>query len=179
MDLPITHVHATHLLAAGTRRIRTAAAAPAPWSRWRSARHAGRDGTHPGVAELLGTGETAPVRAVLAPAVTFHSPVARYEGRDTVARLLTAIGRCVDRVESRVEYAAGARFASEFTAEVGGRPADGVLVRQVDPDGLVDEVTLLLRPLAALLDAVDLLREALTAPPRAPTEDAAARHRAV
>lgn len=119
----------------------------------------------PGVADLLGVGDAASVRTMLAPTVTFRSPVADYRGSGTVAHLLTTIGTCLDRIEPGVDYAAGARVASAFTAEVGGRPVDGMLVRELDPDGLVLEVTLLLRPLAAVLVAVDRMREALAGNP--------------
>jgi hypothetical protein len=119
----------------------------------------------PGVSDLLAAADPASVRAVLAPDVAFRSPVADYAGRCTVAHLLTTIGRCLDRMEPGVHYAAGPRSASEFTAQVSGRRIDGVLVRQVDRDGLVVEVSLLLRPLAALHDAVERMRDALAHDP--------------
>ncbi|WP_369252626.1 hypothetical protein [Geodermatophilus amargosae] len=102
---------------------------------------------------------------MLAPTVTFHSPVADHHGCDDVAHLLTVIGRCLGRVQERVEYAAGTRFAVEFTAEVEGDPVTGVLVWQVDDNGMVQEVTLMPRPLSALHVAVAFMRSALAEDP--------------
>jgi hypothetical protein len=119
----------------------------------------------PGVSELLKAGDPAGVAPMLAPAVIFHSPVAEYQGRDDVAHLFSIIGHCLDALETRVEYAAGPRSASEFTARVRGRHVDGVLVLELDAGDMVAEATLLLRPLHALLDAVAFLRDALAVDP--------------
>jgi hypothetical protein len=87
--------------------------------------------------------------------------VAHHQGRDDIAHLLTISGRCLDRVGTRAEYAAGSRSVSESTATVGGDAIDGVLVRQVDGGGMVEEMGLLLRPMHALHTAVTLMRDAL------------------
>ena len=113
---------------------------------------------------LAPTGPDA-VRARLASGVVFHSPVADYAGRDDVAHLLVAIGRTIEGIRPGREYVAESRSACEFTGDVGGRPVDGVLIQQIDAAGLVEEATLLVRPLAELRAAVARMRELLAADP--------------
>jgi quercetin dioxygenase-like cupin family protein len=55
-----------------------------------------------------------------------------------------------------------------FTAELEGRAGDGVLLATGEPDHAISELTLTVRPLATLLDAVDRMKVLLnaTAPTR-------------
>jgi hypothetical protein len=94
---------------------------------------------------------------LLAEDVRFNSPVRSYEGRDQVVHLLTTLGglqtelhatRCVDAPGEIVSF-----------IEMPG--LDGVLDERYDGDGRVTELTLLLRPLSELLDAVKRMGAAL------------------
>jgi hypothetical protein len=115
----------------------------------------------PAVRDLLMSTAPETLRSLLAPSVTFHSPVADYRGRDDVAHLLATIGRCLSDLEPAAQWATERRRLDEFTAHVGDRPVSGVLIRRVGPGGLIEEATLLLRPLGALQDAVAFMRDAL------------------
>ena len=104
-------------------------------------------------------------RGRLASEVEFRSPVTEYVGRDDVGHLLLAISRVLTDVSSSHEHVTGDRSVSEFRACVDGQSVDGVLVQQLDTAGLLQEVTLVLRPLAALRRAVMRMGEILTTDP--------------
>ena len=97
------------------------------------------------------------LRAMLAEDVVFHSPVQTYRGRDQVVRLLAIIGTVLDSTDKTREID-GVTF---FAACVGEHPLDGVLVQRVDEYGRIAEITLMLRPLAALQAAVARMARAL------------------
>jgi len=119
----------------------------------------------PDVRDLLASAVPDTLRSLLAPSVAFHSPVADYRGRNDVAHLLATIGRCLSDLEPGAQWAMGRRRLEEFTARVGDRPVNGVLIRRVGPEGLIEEATLFLRPLGALQAAVGLMRDVLSEDP--------------
>ena len=93
---------------------------------------------------------------MLAGDVVFHSPVQTYRGRDQVIHLLLTIGGILEAVE--VTRPAGR--TTFFATQVEEHPMDGVL--DVDrKDGHITEITLMLRPLAALQAAVARMARAL------------------
>ena len=95
--------------------------------------------------------------ALLAEDVVFHSPVQTYRGREQVLRLLVTIGGVIDDVEATRQLN-GVTF---FTARVEEHPVDGVLDEHAGQDGRISELTLMLRPLAALQAAVARMARAL------------------
>jgi hypothetical protein len=97
------------------------------------------------------------LKAVLGEDVVFHSPVQTYRGRDQVVHLLTIIGTVLDATDVTREVD-GVTF---FAAYVEEHPVDGVLVQRVDHYGRITEITLMLRPLAALQAAVARMARAL------------------
>ena len=97
------------------------------------------------------------LNATLAEDVVFHSPVQTYRGRDQVIHLLTIIGTVLDATDVTREID-GVTF---FAAYVEEHPVDGVLVQRADEHGRITEITLMLRPLAALQAAVARMARAL------------------
>jgi SnoaL-like domain len=95
--------------------------------------------------------------AMLAEDVVFHSPVQTYRGRDQVVHLLGIIGTVLDSTEVTREVDGIILFA----AYVEEHPVDGVLVHRVDEHGRITEITVMLRPLAALQAAVARMARAL------------------
>jgi quercetin dioxygenase-like cupin family protein len=96
--------------------------------------------------------------AELAADAVFHSPVADYEGRDRITALLGAVTEVVGAPRpSRVVEGSGETLLA-FTAELAGSPGDGVLLAAGEPDGAISDLTLMVRPLATLLDAVDRMK---------------------
>jgi hypothetical protein len=119
----------------------------------------------PTVLDLLTPTDPPAVRRLLAADVAFHSPVADYAGRQDVAHLFAAIGRCVTDIEVGRQYVDGPHSVTVFSGHVEEHAVDAVLIQHTDVDGRLTEATLMLRPLAGLRRAVDLMREALTLEP--------------
>jgi hypothetical protein len=101
----------------------------------------------------------------LAEDVTFKSPVATYHGRDDVVHLLTIIVGVVEDYTVERELAGDAEVVSIVSGRVAGEPVDGVVGRRLNEAGEIAELTLLLRPLKALMGAVELMAQALAASP--------------
>jgi hypothetical protein len=98
--------------------------------------------------------DKAAVPDILAEDVVFHSPVVfrPYEGRDTVAAVLTEGAmnvfedfRYTDRFES------GDAAALIFEARVGDRELQGLDLLRFDGEGLVRELTVMVRPMSGLV----------------------------
>jgi quercetin dioxygenase-like cupin family protein len=100
----------------------------------------------------------------LEPGAVFHSPVADYEGAERIGAVLNAVTEvvCGPRATRLVEGAQETLLA--FDAELGGRRGEGFLLAVGAQEGPVSELTLMVRPLATLLDAVDRMRVLLTDP---------------
>jgi hypothetical protein len=114
---------------------------------------------------LLAADSMAEVAPLLAEEVVFHSPVADYSGRDDVAHLLTTIAQVVGDVYAAREFTDGPYAAVLFTGRVGDASVDGMLLQRVEATGAVAEMTLWLRPLTALRQAVAQMRDALVENP--------------
>ena len=100
--------------------------------------------------------------ALVADDVVFHSPTTVYRGREQVVELLTLIGGVLEDVTATREL--------ETVKFIKGRSEDdeldGVLVEVKGDDGRIAEITLLLRPLAALQRALVRLARALAEGPK-------------
>lgn len=115
------------------------------------------------------------LRASLAPNVSFFSPVvfSTYEGRDVVGTILVEGAM---KVFEDFEYVHRLENADErvatliFRARVGERALDGLDLLRFDPDGLIEEMKVMVRPLSgtnALAAAMGERFEALgLTPPR-------------
>ncbi len=92
--------------------------------------------------------------ALMADDVVFRSPIAHkpYQGRETVGVILRAVSRVfADLTYVREIGAEGAAdHALVFTAKVGDLDINGCDFLHVDADGLIDEFTVMLRPLRAV-----------------------------
>jgi ketosteroid isomerase-like protein len=99
-------------------------------------------------------GDFAALPAMFSEDVVFRSPIAHkpYRGRDTVAVILTAVSRVFEdlRYEREIGAADAADHALIFTARVGDLEINGCDFLHTGPDGLIDEFTVMLRPLKAV-----------------------------
>jgi hypothetical protein len=111
--------------------------------------------------DALRAADRAALEDVLSEDVSFHSPVTDYQGRDEVVNLIATIGTVVEDVRVRRELRQDRETATFIEAAVGGRAVDGVLDQFHDESGRVCEITLMLRPLEALLEGVKRMRTAL------------------
>ncbi|KOV61075.1 membrane protein [Streptomyces sp. NRRL WC-3618] len=93
------------------------------------------------------------VEALLAENVVFTSPVAfrPYPGKAITAAILRAVIRVFEdfRYEREIGAPDSRDHALVFTARVGGRELQGCDFLHLDADGLIDELTVMVRPLSA------------------------------
>ncbi|MBB3749672.1 ketosteroid isomerase-like protein [Mycolicibacterium sp. BK634] len=93
--------------------------------------------------------------------VVFRSPIAHkpYQGRDQIGVILRAVSRVfVDLTYIKEIGGEGqADHALVFTAKVGGLDINGCDFLHVREDGLIDEFTVMLRPLKAVTKFAELM----------------------
>jgi hypothetical protein len=103
--------------------------------------------------------------AALAPDVVFRSPIVfkPYEGREAVAPILAAVIEVFEDFRY-VDHLEGERSAALlFKARVGERELDGLDYLRFREDGLVSELTVMVRPLSAALELAERMRSRLEA----------------
>jgi SnoaL-like domain len=93
------------------------------------------------------------MRGLLADRVVFNSPVAHQplEGREFVAQVLAFAAATFEDFRYVDEVADGASVALIFRARVGDRELQGLDLVHTDADGLVDELTVMVRPMSGLV----------------------------
>lgn len=116
-----------------------------------------------GLIEALRAVDRDALGAVLADAVVFNSPVATYEGRETVLHVLGTVAEMVDGLEVDRELSERDETVSFVSGRIGEREVDGLIDWAVDGAGRVVRITLMLRPLEALLAGVEEMGRRLSA----------------
>ncbi len=103
--------------------------------------------------------------ALLSEDVVFHSPVvfAPYQGRQAVAPILHAVSRVFEdfRYVREIGSPGGADHVLVFRARVGDRELEGSDFLHVGTDGLIDELTVMVRPLSAALALAEAMKAQL------------------
>jgi ketosteroid isomerase-like protein len=98
-------------------------------------------------------GDAVALEALLADDVVFTSPVAHrpYPGKAMTAAILRGVVRVFEdfRYERVIAGADGRDHALIFRATVAGKEVQGCDFLHLDDDGLVDELTVMVRPLSA------------------------------
>jgi hypothetical protein len=92
--------------------------------------------------------------ATLAPDVQFHSPVAfrPFDGHEATMGVLTAIMSVFEDFEYTDELDSGGdTTALIFRARVGDKTVQGIDYVHTNEDGLIDEFTVMLRPVSGLM----------------------------
>ena len=96
--------------------------------------------------------DMAAVEALLADDVVFTSPVAYrpYPGKALTAAILRGVARVFEdfRYVREIAGADGRDHALVFEAKVNGRQVQGCDFLHLDEDGLIDELTVMVRPLS-------------------------------
>lgn len=84
--------------------------------------------------------------------VVLHSPVLfrGFEGRDTVAAVLTHVAATLEDLSYTDELADERTVALRFKAKVGDKELEGIDFLELDEDGNVAELTVFMRPFSAL-----------------------------
>lgn len=105
--------------------------------------------------------------ALFAEDVVFRSPIAHkpYQGRDTVAAILRAVSRIFEDLTyiREIGGAGEVDHALVFIAKVGDLEINGCDFLHVREDGLIDEFTVMLRPLKAVNAFVERMSEEFAA----------------
>ena len=102
------------------------------------------------------------IAALLAEDVVFRSPVVfrPYRGRDTLAMILLAVSRVFEdfRYEREIGAPDAPHHALVFSARIGDREVQGCDFLHVDESGLIDEFTVMVRPLSAALALAEAMQ---------------------
>jgi hypothetical protein len=103
--------------------------------------------------------------ACLAPDVRFQSPVVfkPYEGRDTVVALLGVVAQTFEDFEYTGQVESGDEAVLRFSTRVGDRKIEGVDILHFDADGLIDDFTVMLRPLSGTMAMAEAMKANLAA----------------
>jgi hypothetical protein len=100
--------------------------------------------------------------------VVFSSPIVfkPYAGKDATAAVLTAVGRVFEDFAYEAELASedGLDHALMFRARVDGKDIQGCDFLHHGKDGLVDQLTVMVRPLSAALALRDRMAAQLAVP---------------
>ena len=91
--------------------------------------------------------------ATLSEDVVFNSPVAHkpFEGRDAVAGVLAAAFDSFEDFRYTDEIESGNVHALVFRAHVGDKDLEGIDLLRVGADGLIEDLTVLVRPASGLM----------------------------
>lgn len=98
------------------------------------------------------THDPAALAAVLHPDVVFRSPAVfkPYAGRDAAMFVLQGVLAVFEDFQYVLKVRDGQDEVLRFKARVAGREIDGVDILRYDDDGLVVELSVMIRPLSAL-----------------------------
>ena len=99
----------------------------------------------------------------LDPDVVFHSPVTfkPFEGREATAQVLRAVFEVFEDFRYTDELEADATLALVFRARVGDRQVEGVDLLRLNPEGRIEDFTVLVRPLSAVTALGEAMRAKL------------------
>ncbi|MET0897347.1 MAG: nuclear transport factor 2 family protein [Mycobacterium sp.] len=97
-------------------------------------------------------GDFAALPALCSENVVFRSPIAHkpYLGRDTLGVILAAVSRVFEDLTYVREFGDEQNHALIFVAKVGDLEINGCDFLHIGDDGLIDEFTVMLRPLKAV-----------------------------
>jgi hypothetical protein len=100
--------------------------------------------------------------------VTFHSPAVHkaYQGKEAVSALLRLVAETFEDLRYTDELAGGGDdpvHGLVFRARVGDRELEGLDLLRIGPDGLIADLTVMIRPLSGLIALAQVLGPKLEA----------------
>ena len=123
-------------------------------------------------------GESDRVLELFSPEVVFNSPVVfrSYHGREALGVILGAVARVFEdfRYEREIGGEGPGDHALLFRARVGDRELQGCDFLHTGEDGLIDEMTVMVRPRSAMLALAEAMQAEVLAAERALSADAPA-----
>ena len=107
------------------------------------------------------------VVATMAPDVVFHSPVTfrPFEGKDSVAALFSILFRTFEEFRYVGEFEGDGGTVLHFRTRVADREVEGIDMIRTNADGLIDDFTVMVRPLSAVVALRDSIGSQLGAQP--------------
>ena len=98
---------------------------------------------------------------LLAEGIVFHSPVTfhPFVGREMVTALLGMVGQIFEDFRYTDELRVDGAHALIFRASAAGREIEGVDLLRFDEEGLIDDFTVMLRPLSGLVPFAQAMGE--------------------
>ena len=109
--------------------------------------------------------DPAAMTAAMAPDAVLNSPVSfkPFEGREAVSRLFEILMETFEDFRDTDEFEADGTAALVFRARVGDRELEGLDLFRFDADGLVTELTVMVRPLSATIALAEAVGPKLAA----------------
>ncbi len=101
----------------------------------------------------------------LSPDVVFSSPVVykAYEGKEIVGAILRAVGEVFEDFSYESETTEGGRTVLVFNARVGEKSVQGADFLKFGPDGLIEELTVMVRPMSGMHALAETMKARLEA----------------
>jgi hypothetical protein len=96
------------------------------------------------------SGDAPSAAALLAHDATFHSPIRDYTGAEQIGSVWRAVAGVVADARPTSVHEHDGETIAFFAGAIKSRPVDGVVRALTDKDGRVSDMTLMLRPWAAL-----------------------------
>jgi hypothetical protein len=115
--------------------------------------------------DAVESGDPDAMAEALSPHVVFRSPAVYkpYQGREATMALLRLVSEVFEDFEYTDELRGDGTHALVFRARVGDREVQGVDHLVVGEDGLVTELTVLIRPLSGLIAVAEAMQRKLEA----------------
>jgi hypothetical protein len=102
------------------------------------------------IIEAFLAGDTSSAAALLAPDATFHSPIRDYTGADRIGVVWGAVAHVVADGYPTSVREQGDEAIVFFAGTINNEPVDGVLRTLANDENRVTDITLMIRPWAAL-----------------------------
>jgi hypothetical protein len=99
-------------------------------------------------------GDALAAAALLAPEASFHSPIRDYAGAERIGSVWRAVAGVVTDARPTSVHEHDAETIAFFAGAIKDQPVDGVLRMLTDEDDRITDITLMIRPWAALKEGI-------------------------
>jgi hypothetical protein len=115
-----------------------------------------------GVADAYLAGDITAIKGRLAPDAVFRSPITDYHGEDEIMPVLVALGDVLEGMRAISKLEGAGESAVLYAGRVGTKEVHGILHVETALDGRISCITMMVRPLDALLEGVRLMDQKLS-----------------
>ncbi len=109
--------------------------------------------------------DIAAAEELFAPGIVFHSPVTFHPfiGRETVTALLEIVADTFEDFRYTDQIETGEVHALIFRASINGRELEGIDLLRLGEDGLIEDFTVMIRPMSGLIPFAQAMGEKVQA----------------